>query len=75
MAKIRCPKLLCRSTNVVPITSKKNFKIGKSLINGTIGTAIAGPLGGFVGAGTGFNGKKKIKFICQDCGNVFEQKI
>lgn len=75
MAKIRCPKWTCGSTNVIPVSAKKNFKAGKGLVNGAIGVAIAGPLGGIVGASTGFNGKKKIKFICQDCGNVFEEKV
>lgn len=75
MAKIRCPKWSCGSTNVVPVGAKKNFKIGKAIVNNTIGFAVAGPVGGLVGAATGFNGKKKVKFICQDCGNVFEQKV
>lgn len=75
MAKIKCPKWSCGSTNVVPIGSKKNFKMGKAIVNNTIGFAIAGPVGGLVGAATGFNGSKKVKFICQDCGNVFEQKV
>lgn len=75
MAKIRCPKWSCGSCNVVPIGAKKNFKMGKAIVNNTIGFAIAGPVGGLVGAATGFNGKKKVKFICQECGNVFEHKI
>lgn len=75
MAKIRCPKWTCGSTNVIPITAKKNFKAGKGLVGGIIGASIAGPVGGLVGAGTWFNGKKKIKFVCQDCGHVFEEKV
>lgn len=75
MAKIKCPGFFCGSTNVIPVSAKKNFKAGKGLVNGAIGAAIAGPVGGLVGVGTGFNGKKKIKFICQDCGKVFEQKL
>ncbi len=75
MAKIKCPAWGCGSTNVVPVSAKKNFKKGKGLIGGAIGVAVAGPIGGMVGVGTGFNGKKKVKFICQDCGKVFEAKI
>lgn len=75
MAKIKCPAWGCGSTNVVPVSSKKSFKKGKGLIGGVLGAAVAGPIGGMVGVGTGFNGKKKVKFICQDCGKVFEAKV
>lgn len=75
MAKIKCPRLFCGSTNVIPVGSKKNFKIGKAIVGNTIGFALGGPVGGLVGAATGFNGKKKVKFVCQDCGKVFEVKI
>lgn len=75
MALIKCPNILCRSTNVVPVSSKKNFKNGKGLVGGAIGTALLGPVGGAVGVATGFNGKKKVKFVCQKCGKVFEVKI
>ena len=75
MAKIKCPAWGCGSTNVVPVSEKKHFKKGKGLIGGAVGTAIGGPLVGAVGLATGFNGKKKVKFICQDCGKVFEVKV
>lgn len=75
MSKIKCPNLRCRSTNVVPVSSKNNFKKGKGLIGGAIDATIGGPLLGAVGMATGFNGKKKIQFVCQDCGKVFEVKM
>lgn len=75
MSKIKCPAWGCRSTNVVPVSTKKNFKKGKGLIGGMVGGALLGPLGGAVGVATGLNGKKKVKFVCQDCGKVFEVKI
>ena len=75
MAKVKCPNMFCRSTNVVPVSSKKNFKKGKGIVGGLIGGALLGPVGSAVGVSTGFNGKKKVKFVCQDCGKVFEVKI
>ena len=75
MAKVKCPNMFCRSTNVVPVSTKKSFKKGKGLIGGAIGGALLGPLGGAVGVATGLNGKKKVKFVCQDCGKVFEVKM
>lgn len=75
MSKVKCPNMFCRSTNVVPVTSKNNFKKGKGLIGGAVGTVVGGPILGAVGVATGFNGKKKVKFVCQDCGKVFEVKM
>jgi hypothetical protein len=72
MAKVKCPGFFCGSTNVVPVSTKNNFKVGKALVGNTIGFALGGPVGGIIGAATGFNGKKKVKFVCQDCGKVFE---
>lgn len=75
MSKVKCPNMFCRSTNVVPVTSKNNFKKGKGLIGGAVGTVVGGPILGAVGVATGFNGKKKVKFVCQDCSKVFEVKM
>lgn len=75
MAKVKCSNIFCRSTDVVPVSSKKNFKKGKGLIGGAAGAALLGPIGGAVGVATGFNGKKKVKFVCQKCGKVFEVKM
>ena len=75
MAKIKCPKITCRSKNCVPVTQNKNYKKGKGLIGATVGGVLLGPAGAVVGAATGFNGKHKVKFICQDCGKVFEVKL
>ena len=57
------------------VFKKNNFKKAKGLIGGAIGTAAGGPILGAVGVATGFNGKKKVKFVCQDCGKVFEVKM
>lgn len=73
--RIRCPKFTCRSTNCVPVTQNKRYKVGKGLVNGAIGGWIFGPVGAMVGAGTGFNGKGKVKFVCQNCGSVFTRKM
>lgn len=75
MSQIKCPNRKCKSTNVVPVSVKKNFKKGKGLLGGLVGAAALGPIGGAVGFATGLNGKKKVKFICQDCGTIFEEKI
>lgn len=76
MARIKCPKWSCGSTNIIPIDTKKKFSLGKSLVGNTVGGLMFGPIGGIVGAATGIKGKNgKTKFICQDCGNVFEMKV
>lgn len=76
MAKvIRCPKWGCGSKEVAPLGAKKNFNVGKAVVGNTVGFFLGGPVGGIVGAATGFNGKKKVKFVCQKCGTVFEEKI
>lgn len=72
--KLKCPS--CKSTSVFPVDTQKKFSAGKFLIGNTIGYALAGPVGGIVGAATGIKGKNgKTKFICQSCGKVFEKKI
>lgn len=76
MAKIKCPGWNCRSTNIMPVDTKKKFSVGKALVGNTIGGLAFGPVGAIVGAGMGINGKNgKTKFYCQDCGKVFEVKL
>ena len=75
MARIKCPRITCRSTNCVPVAQNKKFKAGKGLLGAIVGTAVIGPVGGLVGAGIGFNGKRKTKFVCQKCGKVFEVNL
>ena len=76
MAKVCCPNLKCRSTNVVPVDTKRKFSMTKALVGNTVGFLAFGPVGGIVGGATGLGGKRgKTKFICQDCGKVFEKKI
>ena len=75
MARIKCPRLSCRSNNCVPVAQNKKYKVGKGVAGAVIGGAILGPAGSLIGAGTGFNGKRKTKFVCQQCGKVFEVKL
>lgn len=73
--KIRCPGLLCGSTNVVSVDTKKKFSFGKAIVGNTVG-ALFGPAGAVIGTATGINGKNgKTKFVCQKCGKVFELKL
>lgn len=74
MGKIRCPKLLCNGTGV-PASTKKNFSVGKAVVGNTVGFLAAGPVGGLVGAATGFNGKKKVTFVCTKCGHTWVEKV
>ncbi len=75
MATIRCPRWSCRSTDCVPVTQGKKYKTGRGLAGAAVGHALFGPVGALVGAGTGFNGRRKIKFVCRQCGKVFEAKL
>ena len=65
MAKIKCPRLTCRSTNVEPVTTKKKMSIGKAAVGGL----LLGPLGAAAGLATGKN------VYCKDCGHTFEVKL
>ena len=49
--------------------------MGKGVVGAVVGGAILGPAGTIIGAGTGLNGKRKTKFVCQQCGKVFEVKL
>ena len=61
--RICCPNIFCRST------------VGRAVVGGTVGS-LFNPLGTIIGAASGINGKRgKTKFLCQDCGKVFERKI
>lgn len=73
MARVKCPK--CKSVNCIPVTQNKRYKAGKGLFGAALGGALLGPAGALIGAGTGLNGKHKVKFVCQECGNIFEMKI
>lgn len=75
MSRIRCPNLMCRGTCCIPVSQKKKYKAGKGLVNGMIGAAVFGPVGALAGAGTGFNGKGNVKFVCQSCGKVFVKRL
>lgn len=71
--KILCPSFFCNGVGV-PV-SQNGFKVGKSIINNAIGFGLAGPIGGLVGAATGFNGKKKTTFVCTKCGRTWTKKV
>lgn len=75
MAKIRCPKMTCRSTNCTPLVEKGKYSVKKGLIGGALGAVTIGPVGLAVGAASGLNGKKTVKMMCNDCGNVFTVKL
>lgn len=69
MAKVRCPRLTCRSYNVEPITTKKKMSLGKAAVGGL----LLGPIGAAAGLAVGKNGK--TTFLCKDCGHTFEMKL
>lgn len=74
MARIKCPH--CGSTNMTACDTKKKFSLGKAVVGNTIGALAFGPVGAVVGAGTGIHGKNgKTKFVCCNCGKVFEKKL
>lgn len=75
MARIKCPRITCRSKHCVPVTQDKKYKKGKGLVGSVVGGVVLGVPGALVGAATGFNGKSKVKFVCQDCGKIFEVKM
>ena len=75
MARIRCPRIACKSYNCVPVSQEHKYKVGKGVVGAVVGGAILGPAGTIIGAGTGLNGKRKTKFVCQQCGKVFEVKM
>lgn len=72
--KIVCPSLFCDGIGI-PVAQKKNFSVGKAVVGNTIGFAVGGIAGGLVGIATGFNGKKKVTFVCQKCGRTWTQKV
>lgn len=75
MARIKCPKMFCGSTDCIPVTERKKYKAGKGIVGGAVGGAILGPVGLIAGAATGINGKREVKSVCQKCGKVFTVKM
>lgn len=72
--KVKCP--YCHSTNFTPVDQKRKFAFGKATAGGVVGGIIAGPVGAAIGSMTGINGKTgKTKFVCNNCGHVWEQKV
>lgn len=68
------PKFI--SPNFFPLDIKKKFSLGKAVVGNTVGFLAFGPVGGTVGAATGIKEKTgKTKFICHNCGKVWEQKV
>ena len=57
------------------MSTKTKSSVGRAVVGGTVG-GLFNPLGTIIGAASGINGKRgKTKFLCQDCGKVFERKI
>lgn len=75
MARVKCPSPFCGSTNCTPITESKRYKAGKGAVGGVIGALALGPIGAAAGVAAGFNGKRKVKFMCNKCGKIFEVKV
>ncbi len=74
MGKIKCPRLTCNGVGI-PAATKKQFSVGKAVVGNMIGGALGGPAGAIIGTATGFNGKKKVTFVCQKCGHTWEEKV
>lgn len=72
--KIKCPNWKCRSIECVPLTDGKKYSVGKGIVGAAVGATVAAPLA-LAGALVGFNHKKKMKFMCTKCGEVFEVKV
>jgi hypothetical protein len=54
------------------VSTKTKFSVGRAVVGGTV-WSLFNPLGTIIGAASGKRGK--TKFLCQDCGKVFERKI
>ena len=67
--KVRCPRITCRSLNVVPVTTDRKL----SIVKGVIGGALLGHVGAAAGALSGKRGK--TVFRCCECGHTFEVKL
>lgn len=55
--RICCPNIFCRSTNIVPVSTKTKFSVGRAVVGGTVGS-LFNPLGTIIGAVSGINGKR-----------------
>lgn len=55
--RICCPNIFCRSTNIVPVSTKTKFSVGRAVVGGTVGS-LFNPLGTIIGAASGINGKR-----------------
>ena len=75
MARITCPPITCRSHDCTPVTESKRYKTGKGLVGGVAGGLLLGPIGAAAGLASGMNGRKKVKFVCNKCGKIFEASL
>lgn len=75
MAKtVKCPCWGCNGVGI-PVSTKKKFSMGKAIAGNVVG-GLLGPAGAVAGTMMGVNGKNgKTKFVCSECGKVFEKKI
>ena len=72
MAKVHCPRITCRSTSCVPVRTNKTYSSGRGIIGGAVGGLVFGPIGAAAGLASGLNGKRKVKFVCNKCGHIFD---
>ena len=71
--KIRCPRWTCRSLNCIPIESaKKKYDASDALIAGALLFSKLSPAKLALGLVSSTHVSQKVKYVCQDCGKVFE---
>lgn len=63
-----CPK--CHSTNITFV--RKKLSLGRTIVGGALGTAIAGPVAGGAGAVLGGLSSKKGRVKCLNCGKEWK---
>ena len=72
--KIKCPK--CRSIEYQIFGTNKKFSLGKAFVGNVVGGLVLGPVGALAGTLNGVNGKNgKTKFVCNQCGHIWQQKV
>lgn len=73
--RICCPNIFCRSTNIVPVSTKTKFSVGRAVVGGTVGS-LFNPLGTIIGAASGINGKKgeRLNFYARIAEKFLSEK-
>lgn len=71
---VYCPK--CYSTQFQVVGTDKKFSLGKAIVGNTVGAAFGNVPLAIAGTMTGVGGKKgRTKFVCNNCGNVWEKQL